>query len=800
MELKINGGVPLDLSSDEKVVIDYELFSDKAQNLVSTLTGLNLPSTDKNIAGIDVTQKQSVELSSEFGRSFLGKIKADSQTFNSVSDTISLTFYEKLKTIFDEMDIDVGAIGNDGDTFDWNFDINGNVPLTPTSGKWFLTGGDFNGFSANGESFYDIPIYPAKVISHINQMFWTIDLFSFLDKTFKYYSIDDAITANDIIFGSTKLSELYMFIPVTKFVCTDRELSKRKVVANCDLALKTFNDGRFQFKKAQAIVGDGIEQTYMDGTPITITNSIIGTSDTKYDITVTSVNTVSGSSVGVDSGHKLSSGGNVAIPLGTFGDKTQGDVDAVFEILNNGGVIHSINLGQIFDGVSGSLNTTIESTVDTTLSPVELDLITGDDITFKLQLDFKGYYFYDNASGLVVEDDLKVLNGKYTYDDLDILCENVLPPTITVQTSFTTTEWFSVLLTPIDQLVPIRREYDYDGFVIEDEIDIDASLSHTQLKVKDILADINKRYALGYWVDSNGDINISNVNSRYKTTSPVSLYESNGEPYTVDYKIDIIGKFTYKNDTGGITGNEIEDNKDYAIGDIVEYEAGNGDTDISINMNSATATNQIFGNSVSGSDLPYLDANTNFFFWGYSNNEQLLPSNIPVMHGYLSPENVLMNVRLPHAAAVNTGTDADVDWQVLPVYTKNGNREMIYRTDTVTPILSNEVYGHPLLYYPVHTNLYDDSVLLADDDGIIDTTTALYNNFEYMLDGDQSTITIEAVLDHAEVGKLLDGNVGQINGLITDVANFIVLQIEGFIFDQERSVVQLIIKKYVNYL
>ena len=95
MELKINGGVPLDLSSDEKVVIDYELFSDKAQNLVSTLTGLNLPSTDKNIAGIDVTQKQSVELSSEFGRSFLGKIKADSQTFNSVSDTISLTFYEK---------------------------------------------------------------------------------------------------------------------------------------------------------------------------------------------------------------------------------------------------------------------------------------------------------------------------------------------------------------------------------------------------------------------------------------------------------------------------------------------------------------------------------------------------------------------------------------------------------------------------------------------------------------------------------------------------------------------------------
>jgi hypothetical protein len=90
------------------------------------------------------------------------------------------------------------------------------------------------------------------------------------------------------------------------------------------------------------------------------------------------------------------------------------------------------------------------------------------------------------------------------------------------------------------------------------------------------------------------------------------------------------------------------------------------------------------------------------------------------------------------------------------------------------------------------------TLLLGNKDGEIDISTELYSNFKYMLDDDTDTITVEGLLSHSEKSSILDGAMVRIFGLDDSNAIFKVLSIDGFMFDQEKSVVKLSIKKYVS--
>lgn len=146
-----------------------------------------------------------------------------------------------------------------------------------------------------------------------------------------------------------------------------------------------------------------------------------------------------------------------------------------------------------------------------------------------------------------------------------------------------------------------------------------------------------------------------------------------------------------------------------------------------------------------------------------------------------------MNARINHTSSFNLGTEAEPDLQVITAYTKNGRR-----------INSEQQFRQAAYYYPSVIGITNETVKLADDDGIMDVSLPLYRNFKYLFDEDQSTITIEGILSHEEMSKLLDGSIAQINGLGGADANYMVLRVEGFLFDQYKSVVKLKIKKYVT--
>ena len=113
MELIVNGNDIIDLPEKVKATVDYELFSSDGENLVSILTGLDIPATEKNLEIINPLvngRSYDVELTSPFGNSFIGTLDVDAQTFNRVDEQIETTIIEKLKDVFRNMDSRLSGI------------------------------------------------------------------------------------------------------------------------------------------------------------------------------------------------------------------------------------------------------------------------------------------------------------------------------------------------------------------------------------------------------------------------------------------------------------------------------------------------------------------------------------------------------------------------------------------------------------------------------------------------------------------------------------------------------------------
>ena len=133
MELILStSGVRLSLPDDFEPTVDYDLFSDKGENVVSVLSGLTLPKNTRNKNLLSVSeQEQSVELKPNIGRSFYGKMNVLSESFNSYNDEIEIEITEKIKGIFKDIDIEVGELC-DGTDFTWDFSADSDMPTSST--------------------------------------------------------------------------------------------------------------------------------------------------------------------------------------------------------------------------------------------------------------------------------------------------------------------------------------------------------------------------------------------------------------------------------------------------------------------------------------------------------------------------------------------------------------------------------------------------------------------------------------------------------------------------------------------
>ena len=806
MELKVNNNT-MDLSADAKASVDYQIFSDDASNIVSTVSSLNLPATEKNILGIDTKNRQSAELVSQYGTPFFGEIGVNKQRYNSLESGLNITLYDKLKTSFDKMKDDtLDLVGmTAGNSFDWDF--SGNIPRVPNQYQWFFTTADFNGSSNKGQDYGMMSIYPAKVTSPINQLLLTCRLDTFVDRVFSYYEIDTDIKSSDEVFNGTSFSELYIYIPVKQYAVELNSLylrwlnrgfgnAKWGVYDSDDAVIESnqYVDFVCNNKSAYGIEQDKIMVDSVYPLLPTYAREITGTADTIYKLTF-------------QGDLEITTDWKAFRPYNDF-DGTQGSVDLVLEVIQNGGVIGTLILEedlqfsesiQYYDS-QGNPQFTREN-----LTNRVYDLTTYD---FEIEFEFKAsgslqlrpnykfnfYYFNDIRNthyGSGVNDTIQTAMGtldgleafevfQYTRPDLEVgIATNDIP---------------KLNMFPLEAITPLRREYLYEvskyQYTHTDKIDFNETLKLTEVKISTVMESIVKRFNLGFWYNSNGDLKLSNWNNRYNPKVIVNMYESSGEPYEIDYVTGRVDEFSYSNENGEISSLDITGVENYSLGDVYQQDINDDGKAVNIDTLGAAATPFIFGDSLDAEDTTsLLETINDFALWGLSNNEQLSPDDIPIMIGYISSSSVTILPRLNQIQAFDTGEDGNSSFTPKNIYMPNGAK---FHSDV-------ERFTSCNMYLPQTTKANGSgTLLLGNKDGEIDISTELYSNFKYMLDDDTDTITVEGLLSHSEKSSILDGAMVRIFGLDDSNAIFKVLSIDGFMFDQEKSVVKLSIKKYVS--
>ncbi len=806
MELKVNN-TTMDLSADAKASVDYQIFSDDASNIVSTVSSLDLPATEKNIAGIDTSNRQEAKLISQYGTPFFGEIGVNKQRYNSLKAGLNVTLYDKLKTSFDKMKDDtLDLVGmTAGNSFDWDF--GGNIPRVPNQYQWFFTTADFNGSSNNGNNYDMMSIYPAKVTSPINQLLLTCRLDTFIDRVFTYYNIDNDIKSTEEVFNGTSFSELYIYIPVTKYAVELNSLYLRwlnRGFGNAKWGIWDADDAVIESNQYVDFVCNndsayGIEQDKIMVDSVypllpTYARELTATSDTKYKLTF-------------QGDLEITTDWKAYRPY-IDADGTQGSVDLVLEVIHNGGVIGTLDLEKdlqfnestwYYDS-SGNPQFTTENVVNrvydlTTYDfEIEFEFKSAGALQIRPNFRFNFYYFNDvrnQTYGTGVNDTIQTAMGALEGLDAFEVFTNTRPD---LEVGMATSDIPKVDMFPMEALTPLRREYLYEvskfQYTHTDKIDFNETLKLTEVKISTVMESIVKRFNLGFWYNSNGDLKLSNWNNRYDHTKIVNMYESSGEPYEIDYVTGRVKEFSYRNENGEIASRDIDGIEDYSLGEVYQQEINDDGKSVSIDTLSAAATPFIYGDSLDAEDATsLLEFINDWNVWGLSNNEQLAPDGIPIMIGYISSSSKTILPRLNQIQAFDTGEDGNSSFTPKNVYMPNGAK---FET-------AKEKFTSCDMYIPQTAKANESgTLLLGNEDGEIDTTTKLYQNFKYMLDDDTDTISIEGLLSHEEKSSILDGAMVRIFGLDDSNAIFKVLSIDGFMFDQEKSVVKLNIKKYVS--
>ena len=808
MELKIDNKT-MDLSADAKASVDYEIFSADASNLVSTVSSLELPSTDKNLSAITIGTKQEATLTSQYGTPFFGQIGIDKQSFNSINDGISVTLYDYIKTAFDKMEEDVIDITGQGNISSWSFSDGGaKIPNIANGYTWFFTTADFNGFSREGESFDSMTIYPAKTISHKNQLLLTIRLDVFLDKVFDYYQVDHYFSQDEDVFSGTKFNELYLFVPIKKYVVTNDKMMVRQTIRQFGGSIwglynqessEYFGNSTCDIQVFDTIYG--VEQDkVMTDEAIQIARQITGTTDTKYRLelngTITLYTDYRGCRPYIETNNE------------------QGTTDLVLEALVDGVVVGTAVLEEDLQWIQSraysqpypnpnGYTTENKKTHVIDLNEIEFEtefeLYTASSFVLRPNFRFNYYLVNDIMNWNATQspnDTITTLVDTYGASEIMNVLTNARPQVSTILEE--TSPTFNLI--PLEALAPLRREYQVPvqkyNYTHTDDIDIDATLKATELTVKDALSQIVNRYNLGFWVTSEGTLRLSNWINRYDHTKIVNLYESSGEPYSKDYTDNLVESFSYTNEYNGIKSTEIDDEK-YKEGDVYKQEFSDDGKSLNISLEGSPSTPLVYGDKVEPEAYAVLDIDPDFRLWGFSEKEQLEPSAIPVMTGYISNNKHNIIPRLSRVMAFDAGDDDESDFSPYTHYSINGYKHANDRSGSTT---NQEIISSYSMHIPQLAKPNGDGSIQLGVDGVVDESLKLYENFKYMLDPTEETITVDGLLSHSEKSSILDGALVRIFGLDESNAIFKVLNIDGFMFDQEKSVVKLKLKKYVSYV
>lgn len=763
MELKLTTGEHFDLPKGISPTLDVELFSSKAENVVTILKGLDLPSTIKNRKLLSLPEmlgdavEHDIEMTSPYSAaSFLGTMETKSETFNGLENHISVEIIDILKKIVTDIDISIGSLG-DGTTFDWDFDATGNVPLTPSALEWFLTMADGAGFAQDEQDMASTTIYPVKFLTDISYMYWTISVYGFLKKVYDHYSIPNKLSSTDVLFDTFQMNEVYMFIPA-KFAMTDDSRSKRNVA--CTLGGQ-INLGGAQNTSITAVATDLMEQTVL------VNDTIVGTSDASYTLAVTG-------GVQVTCSHqKVTALGNVNI-----NHQANSDVRMKLTVKIDGEFLRQYDLGSVYNSVNGINKTTLLTAAINDAVP--FNLMSTAELEFFYDLEFINYSYYDCSVPAGCTANPITINGVRGYYDLgQIGFINTLPPYFSNIVST-----LQPTLTCSDILVPCRRQIASKAF-LTDVVDVNASLELTGNLVKDLLIDLTLRHNLGWWMDSSGSVRLTNYEHRYEPVSTIEVNTAKGEKFTANLIKTGVANFTYKNDYGKSTVLLVKADlgEDFNYGDVLKYDNGGGQEDLSINLKSCPASYSVAGSIESEDVSALIGVNSDMRYWGIGNRKQLSYKERTVMYGFVSQQR--MDIRLPRVQ------NETVSARLAPyiVHFENGHWSVPNNYSLVTAYF-------PFYAINIAAPTVNNVFLGNTSDGTIDTGSEMYPNFEYLFDVSRSsTIEIECVLSHSMFDDIIDGKLLFIEHLYDNVSSWKVMNIDGFMYAQPRSVVKLTLKR-----
>jgi len=772
MELILStSGVRLSLPDDFEPTVDYDLFSDKGENVVSILSGLTLPKNTRNKNLLSVSeQEQSVELKPNIGRSFYGKMNVLSESFNSYNDEIEIEITEKIKGIFKDIDIEVGELW-DGTDFTWDFSADSDMPTSSTDG-WFLTTADFNGMVDENDK---VTLYPVRAYTSGSQMFWTISIKNLLNKIFTYYSVDFGV--NGTLYGDTTYDETFIFFPATFVVDVDgsRDLSVHLDFYGGDNAgIKT-------------IVTDNIEQATV------IENQITGTASTKYSLKIHGTTNVKGAH------YQYFYGGYSCNTVVT--DKiinSSGSADAVLIVQKNGVVYKKITLGSLWANDGNGINREKTFSVDET---IDITIDYNDEIII-----FYGYEFYDyvfekyhgyadgaccEMSGNECKEEVTI-NGVYSLKSLQTMFydynESVgqftrdgIPKAWPSQNG---TDIMYVDFTETERLLPLRRYNQLGSVTYTETINIEESIKKITYKAIDVIKWIVERYNLGFYMDSNGKVILSNYDNRYNSSKFVYLPAADEVKVVAKYNDYAPSVFRYSNNVKGAKSmKEGSEDNPYAKGDVVEHKQQTRGSEMAISLDTAVGFSQVYGKEDEFDDVDMLSMVDNARYWGGGFYERLEMNNIPIMIGY-GTQPAVVDPRLPNTRIFNIADEGEPEnWQPFVCYEVNGGYDA---GDSVSLRMPTWSGGHgagvpDYEWLGVGGELYTSGVLYPNFDPVINVNGREVYEIEVLITKEQ----LDTILDYGTVKT----------AIVTGTQSvYRVLSIEGFLYNRPASVVKMRLK------
>lgn len=788
----------LELDNQERVTVDYKIFpmTTIGDTGISHTSSFVIPKTDYNVETLNLAgeigsvaikcilesenpcdQEDGVgpgdyspedynedyltqEIATGNSFRFVGDLYIDTEVFDSEADTYSVMVVDELKTKMDKLDENIDDLFtnyNDGVFQYYWLQDDSYAPVSPTELDFFFTSANFNGYIYD-EDASGGPVYTAKFLERdIFQVYWTWNYYRLFKKMMDRYDIAYNFVPSSNITPLTTLNDLYIGIPAPLETINSRNMS-----------VSVGNDGVF------SNIADYGNQLTLEPA------AVVATCDTLYKIQCSIDFSANPFVMEHYIWEELACSGN-------FYPLTPEDNSKMFLVINArvvdsdglvGEIAGTCELAEIFLG-DNFITDNIE---------LELMLKAGTQYRFELGVRYQRYRFedlmivpVDNGQGefdcIEVANGFKELNGQY--DESPSGLRSMPEFSCDLNTNPIDLVFFSV-----KTYSPLFRES------FKEWVSPKKSLERISVTSKAILNDILKRYNIGVWFDSNQRINLGPYTDRYRpiTENVVDLRNRTvDEKHIKHYTRDLIKEFTYKNKTTKAVNykQEIGDYDDpdkFSSGDVLPFMVSEtGVKDVTVSLKSSPYYKDIYGGKETG-DFETLNLYNNMSFWGFGENKQLKYNQLNICHGWIEDTARTPDIKSPVVVSQEEVTDDEDDvHKYVVTYQTFANLPDDYDSKTVP------------MYFLQSEKEGVDTLLLGDEDGVLDANSSILSNFDILFDvtggGEiKEYIEYEIPISTCEVIMIINGYKAYVDAN-DDV--YLPISIEGVEFDQFYSLVKI---------